>query len=77
VTIKEQRKKVEQEPCSCVRCDMCNGTGRIADRQSWSGLDYEPCEDCSNGIVETCDRCQLLEDMDSDDNFDRWLGGGV
>ncbi len=62
-----ERQKVEQEPCRCVRCDMCRGTGRIANRESWSGTDFEPCEDCHNGIIETCDRCELLADMDHEE----------
>ncbi len=58
------RQQLEQEECRCVRCDMCRGTGRIADRESWDGCGSEPCEDCDNGIVEVCDRCQLLADID-------------
>ncbi len=53
--------KLEAEPCRCVTCPDCRGSGR------WGGdvVDWEVCETCGGlGVVEVCDRCQLLEDMD-------------
>lgn len=57
------REAVAAEPCECVCCVMCSGTGRIQ-VDHWSGYDTEPCEDCDDGIVEVCRRCQYLADWD-------------
>jgi hypothetical protein len=56
------RATVESEPCRCVKCVMCSGTGRI-NVDHWSGFDTEPCEDCNNGIAEVCGRCEYLFDI--------------
>lgn len=67
-------QKVEQEPCRCIRCGDCNGSGTVW--FDWRGhylgnsrcddLDeLEHCDRCGgSGIIEVCDRCQLLEEMD-------------
>jgi hypothetical protein len=55
-------EKVRAEPCRCISCGTCGGTGYIP---SWDGLDSDPCEDCNQGISETCDRCTLLVDLES------------
>ena len=57
------RESVAVEPCKCVRCVMCSGTGRIR-VDHWSGYDTEPCEDCDNGITEVCGRCELLAELE-------------
>jgi hypothetical protein len=57
------REQVAAEPCKCVRCVMCSGTGRVR-VDHWSGYDTEPCEDCENGITEPCGRCEYLADLD-------------
>lgn len=71
----EAMKKVEDEPCKCVHCSFCDGSGNL-----WVDLggefhkhrlddlgDLETCDECSgSGIIETCDRCQLLEEMSHD-----------
>lgn len=56
------RESVNAEPCQCVRCVMCSGTGRVR-CGDYMG-DTEPCEDCENGIAEVCGRCELLADLD-------------
>ncbi len=70
--------KIEQEPCRCVPCGACDGSGRVwysfpgADRggrylgnSRCDDLDeMELCDECHGGIVEVCDRCQLLEEYD-------------
>ena len=58
------REQVAAERCTCVHCVMCNGSGRIS-VDGWSGFETEPCEDCDNGITETCPRCEYLADVDS------------
>lgn len=64
----DARSNVAAEPCRCVRCDWCHGSGWVLDRESWSGCETETCEECGgSGIVETCDRCQLLTEMGYED----------
>lgn len=61
----EARDKVAAEPCLCILCANCNGTGSI--RYSTNQFDEdetEPCDDCHGGITDVCDRCQLLEEME-------------
>ncbi len=69
--------KVEAEPCRCVPCGDCGGSGNIwvdfngryLGNHRCDDLDeMEPCGTCGgSGIVERCDRCQLLEEMDHED----------
>lgn len=60
------RTDLENEPCSCEPCGFCRGTGniRVPDLSMPEGWDLEPCDQCNGGIVEVCDRCALLEDLD-------------
>lgn len=70
----EQMKTVAAEPCRCVPCGDCGGTGNVwfdfrgrylGNHRSDDLDDLEPCDSCGgSGITETCDRCQLLNDMD-------------
>ena len=67
---------VEKTPCTCVRCGECGGTGNVwrnydaRGRSVEGGMDdssdLETCDSCRVGIVEVCDRCQLLEEMEQD-----------
>lgn len=56
------RATVQQEPCACVKCVMCGGTGRYRSDDVWD--EYGTCEECNNGIVEVCGRCEYLADLD-------------
>jgi hypothetical protein len=69
--------KVRSEPCRCVRCGDCGGTGSIwvdhrgrylGSHRSDDLDEMEPCDQCSGGIVEVCDRCQLLDEMEHDED---------
>lgn len=71
---KAEVEKVEQESCRCVRCGMCGGSGNL--RIGLDGrlnycddlYDLESCDECGGtGIVETCDRCQLLRELEPDE----------
>ena len=64
----DARKRVAEEPCRCVRCSFCNGSGTMrVETNTWPEYDLESCDICcGSGIVETCGRCELLEDMDAD-----------
>jgi hypothetical protein len=53
------RESVASEPCKCVRCST-----RRKNIRWFTGYDTEPCEDCNNGIVEPCSRCEYLEELD-------------
>lgn len=59
---REAIAKVSKEPCRCVSCSMCNGTGRV--RYGDYMGESDPCEDCDNGITEVCERCQLMEELE-------------
>lgn len=64
------RESVSKEPCHCVSCDMCGGTGREESR--WDFGCSDPCEECGGGgITDLCERCQLLTDMDYDEEEER------
>ncbi len=65
--------KLEEEPCQCVSCSLCGGTGTVwfsfggkyLGRTRWDDLDEaESCDNCHNGTIETCSRCEQLEDWD-------------
>ena len=66
-------KRLEAEPCTCVRCTSCGGYGTayydisgryIGNHHSDDFSDSEPCEYCSGGIAEECDRCVMLRDYE-------------
>ncbi len=68
--------KLAAEPCECVRCDACRGTGTIyVDfRGRYIGANItddmdqpETCDMCRGGIIEWCDRCTSLNDYDMDE----------
>lgn len=62
------RQKIAAEPCRCVRCSFCRGTGRYRDDDIWS--EDGPCEECGgSGIVETCGRCEYLAELDHEDDI--------
>ena len=64
-------KKLEADPCTCERCDACRGSGTVywllgefcgPNHPCDDLAEPESCEECSNGVVELCDRCQALGD---------------
>lgn len=66
-------KQLEAQPCECVPCPSCSGKGNVywllgkyvgPDHPCDDLAELEPCEVCSNGILETCDRCAELESYD-------------
>lgn len=65
-------KSLEDQPCECVRCDSCGGSGnvwfdfrgRYLGNARCDDMDeLELCEECHGGIVEFCYRCQRLEEF--------------
>lgn len=73
---KTDYEAVAKNPCTCVTCGDCGGTGNVwrnyddLGRHAGGGIDdlskLEPCENCRSGIIEVCDRCRLLEEMYED-----------
>ncbi len=69
--------KIAQEPCACVRCGDCGGTGSIwldfagrylGNHRSDDLDDAEPCDNCGgSGIVEVCDRCQMQDELEDEE----------
>lgn len=61
---KDAIDKVSKEPCRCVRCKDCSGTGKVRFDGVYCLEDYdlELCDTCvGSGISEICFRCILLE----------------
>lgn len=76
---RRRRAQLEAQPCACVMCQECHGTGevyfsfedgRYLKRSHWDDLDdVEVCEECGgSGVVETCDRCSELHELDEMEN---------
>ena len=64
-------QELEKQPCLCVSCDDCRGSGVL--RVGFDGLpavddlsELINCPSCSNGLAEVCDRCQELDDYDEE-----------
>lgn len=65
---------LNKQPCQCVHCDWCHGTGNIRVSYDAPGRmsegfgddmdDLEPCDQCHGGITEVCDRCREMEELD-------------
>ena len=64
LSIEELRKA----PCECVSCVTCRGTGRLWTSSSMNQPFDEdfPCDECYQGIVETCDRCHLMVEYENE-----------
>lgn len=57
------------QPCTCVRCGDCNGQGRLMIESNLGYPQDEPecCEQCDGtGFVESCDRCDLLAELEQE-----------
>ena len=81
---------VAKEPCTCVSCGECGGTGNVwrnydhLGRDAGGGIyelsDLESCDACHGGIIiDVCDRCCLLEEMyeDAQEYEERQQRGGL
>lgn len=55
------------QPCKCVRCGTCGGSGNIW--VEYLGVDeLERCpDDCENGLSEVCDRCMDIEELEREE----------
>ena len=70
MTVEDRRKALLDQPCTCVSCADCNGSGQITvDTHGYPDWDFEPCYTCSGGIVEVCDRCVELEELEREDDL--------
>lgn len=74
--MKRERESMAAQPCECVSCADCGGSGIVwfsfdgeyLGRRHCDDLDrMEPCDTCyGRGTVETCTRCIELEIMDEE-----------
>ena len=71
----EARRKISEEPCRCIVCDACGGTGSVwrafdgtylGNHRSDDMDELERCEECDHGIVEICARCEALCEFDNE-----------
>jgi hypothetical protein len=54
--------------CQCVWCDDCGGSGRILIHGGGNWYEeFERCDMCHGGLVETCDRCRELDELYEDE----------
>jgi DnaJ-class molecular chaperone len=61
---------VQQEPCRCVYCGVCGGSGQIKveDRSQPEGWDLDTCYACDgSGLEDVCERCLFLEEIDQEE----------
>ena len=66
------KKELNAQPCDCITCGTCHGTGRMRDQYSEPWVDeYQSCYDCDGGVTDTCDRCRLLIEIEHDEEFSR------
>lgn len=68
--------KLEAEPCTCIACSACHGTGTVYFDLSGRYLgnsrmddlaEADSCEFCRSGVSEECERCIQLNDFDQRD----------
>ena len=71
--------QLEAQPCECVSCESCNGSGsiwfdiggRYRGKNRCDDLDeMEFCDSCGgSGTIEVCDRCAQLMDYEEDTRY--------
>lgn len=59
------KDELNKQPCRCVRCGFCRGTGTIWVRTGfYPEDDSETCDECrGSGIAESCERCDLMDEL--------------
>jgi len=69
MSVEDEIAKLNAEPCTCVRCSFCGGSGTVRlETDSWPEWDLDTCDECQgSGIVEDCDRCLFLSELEHDD----------
>ena len=70
MTVEDRRKALIAQACECSHCADCGGRG-LVDRETGTYPEFEPepCDMCSGGIVEECDRCMELEELEREDDL--------
>lgn len=81
------KSELQNTPCSCVSCSDCGGSGNVwfsfpgpdrggrylGNHRSDDLDEMEACANCqADGIVETCDRCQLIQEFEMDQDERRY-----
>jgi hypothetical protein len=72
--LRDAMSALYKQPCCCVSCSVCGGTGNIRVRYDALGRmsegygddldDLEPCDQCHGGVTEECERCIELNELD-------------
>lgn len=72
--IERERAALSDQPCRCVPCDACKGraqicvemgSGKYVGPYPYDDLyDLAPCNECDGGIVETCARCDAIDELE-------------
>lgn len=67
----EYRKQLESQPCKCVSCGACGGSGQVEyDTGSYPEWDLESCYECDgSGTTECCQRCEDLAELDREEDW--------
>lgn len=69
-----ERADLLKQPCLCVPCGACKGHGSICiEMGSGKYIGHTPhddlydlarCDECNGGIVETCARCEQIDELE-------------
>lgn len=64
MTPREAYEQLAKTECQCVRCGECHGSGFVP--FFYMGMEEsERCVECyGDGIIEVCDRCRELEELE-------------
>jgi hypothetical protein len=71
MSLRRAMEELEKKPCTCTCCDLCGGTGNIR-VDHFTGLpsrgcddmdELETCDQCSGGVLETCERCLEMQEL--------------
>lgn len=67
----EEVKRLNATPCTCERCCMCNGSGRLrVPTGGYPEWDLESCDDCrGTGITDDCARCMDLYELTHEEDW--------
>ena len=65
----DQRAALLREPCTCVSCGDCRGTGTWeVPSLGYPEYELESCDTCGgSGILDVCERCQMLDELEHDE----------
>lgn len=67
----EEIIRLKASPCTCERCCMCNGSGRMrVPTGGYPEWDLESCDECrGTGITDDCARCMDLHEFTHEEDW--------